>query len=390
MHEHPSVSQSFVVNEAAAVGRLGIRVLGYALNVGAAARPAAEIPMLRTPPPKSTLGPLLPAASVRALPRREGLTRAEFARLVLAMAHASAAVTPARRHGVTHIHAHFLGRPADVAAALSRRLGCTWTAAVHGDDVYAPTEPGLLRLRLREVAAVACASEDVRAHVAAHAEATGTEVAAKVVRCGVDTSFLRPNLSLPNQPHVITVGRLVETKGYRTAFAAIAESMESNPSLKWTIVGDGPLRGWLEGAVANRKLEERIRLVGALDHSETLALMTEAKVLVLPCERGRGGDSDGIPVVLMEAMALGVPVVTTSIGGIRELVEPDVNGYLVPPEDPAALGAAVRRILDPITQAELDRVRELARATIESKFDQSREARSLLELVNSIRSQAER
>lgn len=383
LHEHPSVSQSFVVNEAAAVSGLGPKVLGYALKRGGAGLPAAELDLIETPPTKARLATVATTdirAGLSAVRRARGPLRgSEAARLILAEAHAAHALSGASAGRINHIHAHFLGRTSDVASALARRIGCRWTATAHGNDVYAPGEPGLLRMRLRGAAAIACASEDVRRHVLRHAKTVGIRVETRVVRCGINASAFEFTPRDPAAtPHVVSVGRLVETKGYVTALAAMKTLMVDNDDLRWTIVGDGPLRNRLEVDVANAQLDHRIAFAGALDHREIAPLLTGSTVFLLPCLRGPDGESDGIPVALMEAMAIGVPVVTSPVGGISELVSDGETGYLATPGDTEALVSTLCRALNPALENERHAISRAAREKVARDFEQSREAQELI------------
>lgn len=383
VNEHPSVTETFVVNEAAAVTELGVPVLGYALKRGAARRAAASLELISPP---MGWGRLL-LASLRNSPaiaramweaRRYQLTARDLVRLLYAELHAAHAGRRSKEAGVVHVHAHFLGRTADVASSLAARLGCKWTATAHAADIYAPPEPALLRRRMRSVAGVACASRDIRNRVNGHAGPEGVTTA--LVRCGVDTSALKfasPRRSL-HMPHLLTVGRLVPTKGHWTVLASAASLLSENPLLRWTIVGDGPMREQLVNDPRYRELEPRLHIAGSLNHSATLELMGDATGFILPCERSTTGDSDGIPVALMEAMALGVPVITTGVGGIPELVVHNETGFLVPPRDPTALTAAVRDLLYPTRAVELEHICGLARAKVEREFNLFREAETFI------------
>ena len=386
MSEYPSVSETFVVNEAAAVTALGIPVVGYALKQGPASRSASPIKLICQP---ATRLQLL-AAAIRSAPtiaadigraRRERLTVGEIARWLLATAHAAYIVDASKELGVTHIHAHFLGRSADVASLLAPLLGCEWTATAHASDVYAPGQPGLMRRRLRTVAAVACANRGLRERLDRFV--TPAELRTGTVHCGVNTHTLKfgPSRPADGARHLVTVGRLVATKGYWTILESAIELMRGDLSLRWTIVGDGPLRNSLAHDARFVELFPRMKLVRALDHADILTLLGRATAFVLPCEQSQMGDSDGIPVALMEAMALGVPVVTTATGGILELVVPNETGFIVEPKDAPGLVETLKELLYTARPSEIDRIRVAARRKVELEFDLFLEAQALLELL---------
>lgn len=205
----------------------------------------------------------------------------------------------------------------------------------------------------------------------------------KVVHCGVDTKRLqyRPLRRVASPPHLITVGRLIATKGHWTILEAAANLMSRDPALQWTIVGNGPLRDALAHDPHYAEFAPRICLAGAMDHDATLARVAEAAAFVLPCEEGTRGESDGIPVALMEAMALGVPVVTTHVGGIAELVVPDVTGFVVPPKDAPALTDTLTDLLYTASPAAIAHICDAARRKVERDFDLMAEANALIQFI---------
>jgi glycosyltransferase involved in cell wall biosynthesis len=386
MNEYPSVSETFVANEAAAVDRLGVDVVGYALKRGSASRSSAQVALVSSPPGRWRLlltatKCVLPIAATIARARTERLSLRELIRLVYAELHAEFCAGRGEMDVVTHIHAHFLGRTADVASALAARLDCEWSVTAHNNDAYASTEPALLRMRLERVSAVACANRSVQASVETQMASVHASGRVGLVHCGVDTTALRfsPRPSA-RASQLVTVGRLVPTKGYETVLKSAALLMEGDDSLHWTIVGDGPLRSHILNSAAYRRFFPRIAIAGAQTHDETLSTIAGASAFVLPCEEGHGGESDGIPVALMEAMAIGVPVITTPVGGIPELVEPGETGFLVAPKDAVALATAIGTVLHS-TPAEIDAICRSARARVELDYDLLKQSEALLALV---------
>ena len=144
---------------------------------------------------------------------------------------------------------------------------------------------------------------------------------------------------------MLTVARLIEKKGVDLVPAAARLLLDEGFALEWQVVGDGPLRDTLEGEIAAARVGSVVTLTGPLSHSVVRERLARATVFVLPCRRASGGSADALPVVLLEAMAAGAPVVTTPVGGITELVEQDVNGLVVPENEPRALATAVARVL---------------------------------------------
>lgn len=386
INDHPSVSETFAVTEAAAVARQGWPTVCYALKKGSADASAAEVDLICDPASRARLlwlmiRNLLRVCTLLWKARDYRPSGREMARLILAEALAAHAARACRHKGITHIHAHFLARPADVGIALSERLQCQWTATAHGSDIYAPGEPALLARRLDRVAAVACANHGLLQRVPGLVDSRA--IRTRVVHCGVDTTALSYSAAGHVHPphHIVTIGRLVETKGHWSVLDCAAALMADDPTLRWTIIGDGPLRDALTRDPRCLRFAPRLRYAGALNHRQALASLTNATAFVLPCQEGPDGESDGIPVALMEAMALGVPVITTAVGGIPELVISGKTGVLVPPQDSGALAAATRQIL---ASAGADLSREAcdaARRKVEDDFDIDKEAMKLLDFL---------
>jgi colanic acid/amylovoran biosynthesis glycosyltransferase len=157
--------------------------------------------------------------------------------------------------------------------------------------------------------------------------------------------------------------------------------MRRNHAIRWTVVGDGPLRDQLTHDPRYLELSPRLTFTGALDHATILELVSKATIFVLPCEQGTHGESDGIPVALMEAMALGVTVVTTPIAGIPELVISGENGFFVTPQNAQDLTKTIEKILYETDPVRLDFIRQTARRTIEREFDLASEAKALINLL---------
>ncbi len=138
---------------------------------------------------------------------------------------------------------------------------------------------------------------------------------------------------------------MVEKKGLEVGLRAFALLRRELPGATWHIVGDGPLRPHLEALRQQLSLADSVLLHGTLPHPEARRVLDQAHILVAPSVTAQDGDQEGIPVVIMEAMAAGLPVVSTRHSGIPELVEDGVTGLLVPERDPEALAQALRRLV---------------------------------------------
>ena len=180
----------------------------------------------------------------------------------------------------------------------------------------------------------------------------------------------------------ISVGRLVEKKGFRFSIEAVAKIAASRPEILYSIVGDGPQRESLHNRIADLGLKEKVRILGWKSREEVVTLMAEADLFLAPSVKSSDGDQEGIPVVLMEAMAIGVPVISTFHGGIPELVENGRSGYLVPERNVDALAVAIDRAM--CRPQERDRFTRAARARVEKDFDARHQNKRLLDVYRKL------
>jgi glycosyltransferase involved in cell wall biosynthesis len=288
---------------------------------------------------------------------------------------AGALVPAARALGITHFHAHFAAGANVAAETLARLTGTTFSFTMHAVDLYARP------VRLCETLARArFGVTSTQYNQVFLAETCGPALAAKValVRACVDPDAFA---AVPAEPHdsptVLSVGRLIEKKGHRDLVAAFAELRRREVPFEGLIVGDGPERAALEEAIARHGLGGQVRLVGSLAQAELRRLYGRSDLVALPSVVAADGDRDGIPVTLIEALAVGLPVVSTTVSGIPELVTADV-GLLVPPHAPLALADALAALL-----TDADHRRRLGRAgpaRVRAAFDVGRSAEQMARL----------
>ena len=252
-----------------------------------------------------------------------------------------------------HVHSHFANTPATVGLLAARLSGRSFSFTGHARDLYVVTSKAFLRAKVSAASFVALGSEFARERVA---EAVGPELADRlvIVRNGLDAlDMAAPRLGARSEPPVIaSVGRLVEKKGHATLVEASALLASRGVAHRCAIVGDGPLAGELEEQI--ERTGAPVSLLGAREPHAVRELIDSATVFALACQPAADGDSDTMPLAILEAMSRGVPVVTTAIAGIPEVVRAGESGLFVEPQDAAALAAALERLLrDPALAAEL-------------------------------------
>jgi len=249
----------------------------------------------------------------------------------------------ARRLGIEHIHVHMAHVPATIAMYCARQLGVSFSFTGHAVDLF--RESALLKAKLRRASFVACISEW---HQAFYGDLAAMEESRlPIVRCGVDVDAFAPagDRRSDGALRMLAVGRLVKKKGFDVLIRAIAALGEDALPVECTIVGDGRERARLECLIETLNVEDRVRLIGEKENGEVRSLMRASDLFVLPCTIDPGGDRDGIPVVLMEAMACGVCVISGDLPAIRELVSDHESGLLVKGDSVESLAAVLRELI---------------------------------------------
>ncbi len=284
----------------------------------------------------------------------------------------------ARRERATIMHAHWV-IPGGVTAALAApRLPLV--VSLHGSDVYVAETVGPARFAARQAFrragfVTACSDDLARRGVALGADPARLET----VPYGVDVdrfhpdpssrAELRERLGAAGRPVVFAAGRLVKKKG----FEYLIDAMRDVPSAVLGVAGEGSLEHELRARAATAGVAPRVRFLGNLPQDRVAAYLGAADIVVAPSVRDEGGNVDGLPNVVLEALASGTPLVTTGAGGIGAVARPDQTAYVVPERDPAALAAAIERALaDP---AGARRLAEAARALVREAFGWERVAR---------------
>lgn len=256
-----------------------------------------------------------------------------------------AAVTVARillRERCEHLHAHFAFVPAQIAMYASALSGVPFTVTAHANDIF---ERGQL---LKQKAARSSKFLTISEYNRRYLEGLGLPAdKLAVVRCGVSFQ-MKPASGLDwfgRDFRIGTLGRLVEKKGVDVLLHAVTQLKNKGLRVQLDIAGDGPLRQELESLCADLHLGSEVSFLGSLDHHHVEKWMADLDVFVLACKMDKNGDMDGIPVVLMEAMSQGVPVISTDLSGIPELVMDMETGLLAIPNDSASLADKIELMM---------------------------------------------
>jgi glycosyltransferase involved in cell wall biosynthesis len=391
MSRFPKLSETFVLNEIIAVSRCGVPVEIYPLlrERQATAHPdvnrwveqaryvswlspkllRAHAHFLRTQP--ATYGSLF----LEVLRRTWG-SRNLFIGALGTFPKAVQFADDARRRGVTHIHAHFATHPALAAFIVGRLTGLPFSFTAHGSDLH--VDRRMLDAKVEAAAFVIAISQFNKEIIVREC---GEHVRHKVhvVHCGVDLqTFAAPPARASGGCRIVCVASLEEVKGHRFLIEACAQLRDRGVEFTCELIGDGPMRASIAEHIASAGLQRRVLLLGGQPRPVVVERLAGADIAVLASHPTASGKREGIPVALMEAMAAELPVVSTAISGIPELVTSGTSGLLVPSGDAAALADALQQLAgDPELRVRMGRA---GRAAVLREFDLHTNARTLVGL----------
>jgi glycosyltransferase involved in cell wall biosynthesis len=396
----PQLSETFVANEIRE-----LEALGLAIRIFSYRRPVERVPhecvrRLRSPvdylPDPLWRHPRALLGSQLAVRRRDPARHRTVLRYVARRSAAERSFDAWRRllqaadlarrlagEGVYALHAHFAHGAADVAMLASRLTGLPFGFTAHARDVWT-SEPRRLAEKIRAadwVVTCSRASQDFLRSLADAREAAKVHL----VHHGVDLAKFRPadRPADADPPLLLSAGRLVPKKGFADLLEACARLRDRGRRFRCLLVGEGPDRPLLERRLRELRLADRLELAGSRSQEALAELYRRATLFALPCRVLANGDRDGIPNVLVEAMASGLPVVATRISGIPELVRHEENGLLVEQRSAGGLAAALERLLD--DAALRRRLAARARLDVEKSFDSAENAQWLLGLFRELR-----
>ena len=281
-----------------------------------------------------------------------------------------------RESGARHIHAHFGTNSTEVVMLLKALGGPTYSFTVHGSEF---DKPDFLKLgdKVRYAAFVVAISSFGRSQLYRWADyADWPKI--QVVHCGLEQAFYDVQaVPISAIPRVVCVGRLCEAKGQLLLLNALSRLARKGIHLELVLAGDGDMRPELESQIAHQNLQGQVRITGWISSQQVREEILVARALVLP------SFAEGLPVVIMEAMALRRPVLATYVGGIPELVRPGVDGWLSPAGDVDRLVAVLEEFLATPVES-LEKMGESARLRVLERHSVDTEARKLAQLFRAM------
>lgn len=381
--QYPAPSHTFIRRELAALRRRGLDVRPFSVRKGTetddaddaavwSARPIAPLRLLRAHLHAARRHPLSYLRTLRNAQehRVPGLKAQIWSLMYFAQAIDLAKELEAQ--GVDHVHNHFANSAAIVGLLASRYLGLPWSVTIHGTADFDYPSGVLLEDKIELADFVACVSSFARAQAMREVDDAHWDKLI-VARCGVELDRLPAHRPSPSGApvHIVSVGRLSPEKGQVGLLLAFADLLAAGHDARLSLVGDGELREQLEQVIRRKGLASKVTLLGVKPEAETLEIMATADLFVL------SSLMEGLPVVLMEALGIGVPVVAPAVAGIPELVEEGRSGWLYPAGQWDALTQAMLRAVEHRT--EWAQMGARGRARVEAQHDVERAIEPLLE-----------
>ena len=389
VNEYPAPSHTFIRREIRALEARGWTIHRFSIRRG---RSLTDREDLRELPLTEALLPLSPLDCLAGLllalrtPRRvwsalrAGSQMASrstrgFARSISCVPYALVLLKRLRSLGVRHVHGHFGTNSAAVVRVLHALGGPTYSFTVHGPSELEPPSAWSTREKVSDACFVVGISQFTKDKILA---VTPAEHRHKVhlVRVGLELDGRpAPPVPIPAEPRILCVARLSEEKGLLVLVGAIARVRARGVDVQLDILGEGPMRAVLEKEIERLALGACVRLRGWVDEAGIEAALATSRGLVL------ASFAEGLPVVLMESFRAARPVVATRVGGVAELVEPGVSGWLVPPHDEEALAQAIQALLEAPVER-LDAMGRAGRAAVREKHDVATECEKLARLYD--------
>ncbi len=389
--EYPRATDTFIQREVAALRAGGLDVHTFAVRrtgdehmVGPEQLAERERTSYLLPPSKAGLirdhlrliaadrGRYVEAARLAWSTRRRGI--AGIAKQLAYFAEAGMLAAELRRRDIDHLHAHFADSATSLAMLTAAVGGLRYSFTLHGPGIFFEADTWQLGTKCDRAAFVSCISYFARSQAMVFADPDTTD-RLHLVHCGIDASAMPMATHDVDDPHqLVFVARVAQLKGLGIMIEAMPTIVAADPTASLLVVGDGPDRPRYEALARELGVADHVRFAGYQSQAEVRTHLSSSAVFVLP------SFAEGVPVSLMEAMAAGLPVITTQVGGITELVTDGENGDVLRPGDVDALADRVVKLLaDP----ELRRARGAhGRRVVEAEFDSATEAARLRALFD--------
>jgi colanic acid/amylovoran biosynthesis glycosyltransferase len=357
LSRYPAISHTFFLKEI-----LGLREIGFEIetaSVNPPDRPTSQLPPIEAAEARNTYclkqigawGALYtlvtitfshPRVILRGLRAAASLGRWDLSLRIYALFYVVEAFLLGlwmSRRGLRHLHVHFGGAVSTVAMLAAEAWGFDYSMTIHGPEEFYEAEQCYLPRKIERAKFIFCISDFCRSQLMKYSHPVHWNKM-HVVRLGVDTEEFRPVSREAKVPlQIVCVGRLVAAKGQHILLQAFSRVRSKGQAVHLTYIGDGPDRTSLEREVAEYRLGEHVTFRGALNHDQTREQMAKADIFAL------ASFAEGIPVALMEAMAMGIPCVSTSVAGIPELIRDNVDGLLVPPSSAESFASAIESLV---------------------------------------------
>ncbi len=382
----PVPTETFILNELREMKRQSLSYSVFAFRVdfeAASLPPYNEIDIKQIPRP---LSPEVLGASSKCLAQNPSIVLRLFKERACRRMHhflqALFIAQWARSNGISHIHAHYAYHSTSAALVASKVSGIGYSFTAHANDIYkscyhleekimhsrfCATCTGYNAKYLKENFARQCPQKIIKVY-------HGIELEKFRSKWEITHTSSKP----ADEFVIVSVGRLREKKGFPYLIEACRRLKDKGINIKAKIIGDGPQSTELEHLIEKNNLTEDVILTGAICHDEVYDLLVKADIFVLPCIIARDGSRDGIPNVILEAMAVGLPVVSTTVSAIPEAVTHKETGLLVPPNDAAALADAIEKLYRTPELREV--MGKKGRTKVEKEFELKMNTRRLIHL----------
>ena len=250
-----------------------------------------------------------------------------------------------KKAGIEHLHVHFAGMATRTAWWIKKLFGINYSFTGHANDIF--VEKPDQRVPLESLMAEARFVVTVSDYAVDYLKSRFPVAAHKIYRVynGINLAQFTPAQPGVQSVRIISVGRLIPKKGYADLIEACGLLYKQGFDFRCTIVGGGPEHLPLRQLIEAQRLDKMIELVGPKSQTEIVELLDQSQIFVFPARRDEAGDQDNLPTVLIEAMASGLPIVTSRLAGIPEIITDQINGILVPQRAPEALASAIRSLL---------------------------------------------